>query len=277
MRNTREIKEIMPETYCISEWGGAFIVYMFLLVGKERALLIDSGYGGLDLPQIIGSVTDKPVIHVCSHGHIDHAMGTWMFEKAYLHSSDFDVFNQSKSRELQEKVWNNVNPFIWKLARLSPEQVEERKKRVMEQPDANLFELENLDAIIELGQRPVRWIHTPGHTRGSVMFIDSKTRTLFSGDSLCSNVWLCMPESTTVTAYRDMLLSLRSEVAEHNIKYHCPCHGKKKENIRRLNTNIKMADALLASRKKCKYTDNGLVQGYQYGNGLLKGILFTEM
>lgn len=71
-----EIRQIYKDTYAIlDKTFGAHSVYMYLLVGNEKALLIDSDYGMLDLPQVVREITDKPVICACTHGHLDHALG----------------------------------------------------------------------------------------------------------------------------------------------------------------------------------------------------------
>lgn len=43
------VKKLAENTYRISEWGAFGLVKMYLLIGNERALLIDSGYGKIDL------------------------------------------------------------------------------------------------------------------------------------------------------------------------------------------------------------------------------------
>lgn len=48
------IKRIYEDTYCIQERSlGPLSVYMYLLVGEKKALLIDSGYGTLDLKEMV--------------------------------------------------------------------------------------------------------------------------------------------------------------------------------------------------------------------------------
>lgn len=47
-------------------------VKMFLLEGNDKCLLIDTGVGLTDLPAMIKQITDKPVVVVNSHFHIDH-------------------------------------------------------------------------------------------------------------------------------------------------------------------------------------------------------------
>ena len=47
------VKKLAENTYRISEWGAFGLVKMYLLSGNERALLIDSGYGKIDLKSSI--------------------------------------------------------------------------------------------------------------------------------------------------------------------------------------------------------------------------------
>ena len=70
------VKKLAENTYRISEWGAFGPVKMYLLVGNERALLIDSGYGRIDLKSIVTRITDKPVTLMLTHGYLDHASGS---------------------------------------------------------------------------------------------------------------------------------------------------------------------------------------------------------
>ena len=56
------IKKLYENTYRISEWGAFGPVKMYLLIGNERALLINSGYGKMDLKSIVTRITDKKAV-----------------------------------------------------------------------------------------------------------------------------------------------------------------------------------------------------------------------
>ena len=51
-------------------------VLMTLIIGKEQAMLIDTGYGIYNIYDHIRSITSLPLIVVNSHGHMDHCCGT---------------------------------------------------------------------------------------------------------------------------------------------------------------------------------------------------------
>lgn len=45
---------------------------MYLLLGEDRALLIDTGFGMSKLDEALKEITDLPITVVNTHGHYDH-------------------------------------------------------------------------------------------------------------------------------------------------------------------------------------------------------------
>lgn len=78
MRTDYPIRKIADDTYMISDFG---IANCYLLIGEERALLIDCGLGIGDIKGAVEKITDKPITVVATHGHVDHAGGDGQFEK----------------------------------------------------------------------------------------------------------------------------------------------------------------------------------------------------
>ena len=70
MRTDYPIRKIADDTYMISDFG---IANCYLLIGEERALLIDCGLGIGDIKGAVEKITDKPILVVATHGHVDHA------------------------------------------------------------------------------------------------------------------------------------------------------------------------------------------------------------
>ncbi len=50
-------------------------------------------------------------------------------------------------------------------------------------PHTSLVEVHDGD-LIELGNRPLRIVHIPGHTKGSIAILDVNNRVLYAGDSV---------------------------------------------------------------------------------------------
>lgn len=72
-----EAVKINETTYQFTD--GLNVANMYLLLGSEKALLIDTGNGLSDLPQAIGEITDLPLTVVNTHGHYDHIHGNYLF------------------------------------------------------------------------------------------------------------------------------------------------------------------------------------------------------
>ncbi|MFT4045065.1 MAG: MBL fold metallo-hydrolase [Solimonas sp.] len=131
--------------------------FLYLLFGKDRALLIDSGAGGLRIrPAVDRLIADwqaqhghRPIRLVVahSHGHGDH------------HAGD-DEFRDRPDTE---------------VVGLRPEDV------------VAFFGIEDWPGTIghyDLGGRILDIIPTPGHQPAHIMIYDARTRLLFSGDML---------------------------------------------------------------------------------------------
>lgn len=139
-----EIIQINPYTWRIEDG----FVRFFLLEGKNRAVLIDSGVNCPNAAELIKSITDKTVILLNTHGDGDHTSGTAGFSDIYMHELDY-IHCEVGARY----------------------------------PGTSLIKLNDGD-IIELGERPLRIIHIPGHTKGSVAILDIIERVLYAGDSV---------------------------------------------------------------------------------------------
>ena len=65
LTTAQPIVEIAKDTYEIDEFDCGSI---FVLVGKDKAMVIDTGTGIGDLPAVIRKITDKPIVLVNTHG-----------------------------------------------------------------------------------------------------------------------------------------------------------------------------------------------------------------
>ena len=67
-------------------------VYTTLIIGEEKALLIDTGYGFGDLAGFVRTLTDKPLEVVLTHGHTDHCGGNSQFPMVYMNMMDVPTY-----------------------------------------------------------------------------------------------------------------------------------------------------------------------------------------
>ena len=64
-----------------------------LIEGRERALLVDAGYGMEDVSAYIRTLTDRPVDVLLTHGHHDHVLGARWFPETSMCADDLPVFH----------------------------------------------------------------------------------------------------------------------------------------------------------------------------------------
>ena len=171
--------------------------WMHLIVGQERALLIDTAFGIGDLRGLVETLTDKPVDVVNTHFHGDHSAGNGQFETIFIHKYDIPYL------EMSEKAEN----------RLLPPTGTYREEDIIPLRSAKHIAMED-GFVFRLGEgHEVEVIHMPGHAAGGCMLLDRKYNLLFSGDAVVFTPTLIIgkfpapyyPEYLNVTAFRDAL------------------------------------------------------------------------
>ncbi len=95
------VSDIFPDVKHIRDPLG---VHMTLLLGREKALLFDAGYGVLDLHALIRRITGLPLTLVLSHGHHDHALGAMHFPSSLMLPQDLPVFREYTGRKERERI-----------------------------------------------------------------------------------------------------------------------------------------------------------------------------
>ncbi len=190
------VSEIAWRTWCIDEFG---MDALFLLEGREKALLIDTGTGLFDIPALVRQLTDKPLVVALTHGHGDHVGGIDQFDRVYLHPDD-----QAIAREVTPQWRMNYAAHMLGISGgiydICPESI------IVPEKKAEFLPLGE-GGCIRLGGRDVVVYETPGHTEGGLSFIDAKERILFSGDACNMNTILGIsggkdPEKATVSALK---------------------------------------------------------------------------
>ena len=194
MSNIHEVKKITDTIYTIDELK---IQHNYLVIGKEHALLIDTGYGFIDIKDTIRQITDLPLIVVNTHGDMDHAGGNYLFEDVYISERDLKILPgldncQYKRDQLLVRM---VSPDV-SLAPGGPSEPSVWGKMDVEAwLNHSIWEtryhLIDDGYVFDLGNRKIEVIAVPGHTSGSIALLDHETGFLFSGDALiCAGVYL---------------------------------------------------------------------------------------
>jgi len=80
-----QISSPVPNVWRLSESGA---VTLYLVAGRERAALIDTGFDKGELPDIVRSLTPLPVMLIHSHADLDHIVGDAFWDEAWIHPAD---------------------------------------------------------------------------------------------------------------------------------------------------------------------------------------------
>lgn len=171
--------EFAPGTIEIDEFDCASI---FLFLGKERALLLDTGTGIGDLKGLVESITSLPYDVVLTHGHMDHVGGCGWFPEVYINEKElalnpFDVSVDERkwyANVIMTREHKNYNYDVDRDIRVWP-----AKPLVKPLYDGQQF---------DLGGRVLTFYECPGHCPGEMVMIDPQTRILFSGDAVNNNL-----------------------------------------------------------------------------------------
>lgn len=168
-----------------------------LIIGKNYSMLIDTAYGIGDLKTLVKSITDKPLIVIASHGHMDHTGGNFQFDEVYINKLDIELCKLHNNIDRRKK---NIEAAKAANALNDDFNIES----YVNQKEGNLKELKN-NQIFDLGGIIARIIPMEGHTKGSIGVFLENEKILIVTDATCPFVWLFLKESTGVKTYINML------------------------------------------------------------------------
>ena len=75
-------------------------------------------------------------------------------------------------------------------------------ERLVHGPDGTTFRPMEPGTVFDLGGRRIEVLATPGHTPGSVCFLERERRALYTGDTVCARgILLSLPHSCSCLLY----------------------------------------------------------------------------
>lgn len=166
MNHTIKETKLTNSIICFEETEYAEHCNCYLIIGRDKCLLIDFGIGFIDFSSILEKYSgDKPLITILTHFHYDHFAGSSSFKNilahkinlhnkdlglSYLHENDFS--NRESTRTLNLAI------------------IEDKYEQVTE------------NSIIDLGDYQFLVIYTPGHDETSISLFEPQRKILFCGD-----------------------------------------------------------------------------------------------
>lgn len=193
-----QVKTIVPGVFAISEPRQYEGVTSFLIVGSQRAILFDSGLGVASIAEVVLGLTSLPVTVINSHTHFDHVGGNREF--ADVRNLDEPYSHASARGEIAEALRAYASQTLAedRVCGSLPAGISSREYAI---PTWQIAAHVRDGETIDLGDRRLEVLRTPGHTPDSLSLLDRENGLLFTGDTYYSGeIYLWTPE-TDLAAY----------------------------------------------------------------------------
>ncbi|WP_165968304.1 MBL fold metallo-hydrolase [Saccharopolyspora elongata] len=198
------------------------------LQGSDRDVFIDAGLGIASLRNSFPHLFARSPLLLLTHAHLDHAGGAYEFDDIGVHESEADEVRQPRAASLYaDALCKHLGTTLNVLgSRLPPVLLDAVPE---EHFDIDSFHVRAAAATqtlvendsIDLGSRRLTVLELPGHSPGSLGFLDSESGALFTGDALYDGTLLDDLAHSSATDYRATMTHLLS--LEFAVAY--PGHG----------------------------------------------------
>ncbi len=238
MDNWFTIEEIDRDTFSISEYKHWEETHCYLLVGFEKAALIDTGLGVSDIKKAVDRLTSLPVTVLTTHAHWDHIGGHKYFDAIAVHEAE----NKWLSEKFPLPVQTVKNTLMLKPCEFPSDFSIDSYQVFHGAPQIILHDGD----CIDLGGRILRVIHTPGHSPGHCCFYETERKYLYSGDLVYSGCLDAFYPTTdpqlflqSVRQIRDLNIS-RVLPGHHRLDIPCDIVGRIEKALSKLNSQGKL-------------------------------------
>ncbi|HEX7103389.1 MAG TPA: MBL fold metallo-hydrolase [Nitrolancea sp.] len=195
-----EIRRFDDGVIGIGEPGHEEDVKSYLVIGRDLALLFDSGMGVGNIKQVVESMTDKPVLLVNSHSHWDHIGDSWRFDRVWVHEAEADDLRAGVGNE---RVRRALAPE--RLTQPLPDGVDFQTFSIPGvEPERTLHGGERID----LGDRTFEVVNTPGHSPGGITLVDEANGIALVADAVYAGALYAHLDHSDPVVYRDTLRRL---------------------------------------------------------------------
>jgi glyoxylase-like metal-dependent hydrolase (beta-lactamase superfamily II) len=188
-----EVYEVAPAVFAMYEPHQSEEAISYLIVGRNRAMLFDTGLGIGDLKAVTAQLTRLPIVVLNSHTHDDHVGDNWQFDTVYSMDTSF---SRNSARGSREDAQNEIK--AGEICGALPSGFDRNAYATRPWKIAAWI---HDGSRINLGDRSIEVLATPGHTPDAISLFDRGHGLLFTGDTYYpGTIWLYRPE-TDLAAY----------------------------------------------------------------------------
>lgn len=212
-----EVYRLPGGVYAIAEPQQFQEVNFFLIIGEERALLLDTGMGICPIEPLIRELYDGEILTVNCHCHFDHTGNNYVFQPVYvfddplaLHLAETGLTKEQVGAEADEDMFQFGFPACF-----DPESYHVEPYSVIPIRDGHIF---------DLGGRRIRVFHTPGHSEDHIVLYDETNQILFTGDMVYLGALYTHFDNDVfgrgdIYKYRDSLIRVRDAISPDSRLY----------------------------------------------------------
>jgi glyoxylase-like metal-dependent hydrolase (beta-lactamase superfamily II) len=201
------ITEPSPGVFAILEPLQRERVLSYLVLGNERAALIDSGTGAGSMRAAVATITESPVLLINSHTHWDHVGSNHEFSEIAVH--------RAEAHELAYQYTPDEIAGFFAHDQLLGALPAGRTVATITIGPSTPTQLLDGGEDFDLGGRTLRAIHTPGHSPGLLSFFDEANGVLFTTDTAYPGPLYAYSDETDLDVYirsMDLLTDLAPQV-----------------------------------------------------------------
>ena len=196
---------------------------IYIIEGRDKAILLDAGTKIDDLDKIVAGITSKPITLIATHVHPDHT------------GSAINYFPE---------IWIDAadTPNV-------PQFMADYKGKINYLEDGQVF---------DLGGREIEVVFSPGHTPGSACFFDKANHYGFSGDAFGSGNLLLTTNFSTLLATTTRIAAY---MEKFGIEKMYPGHymGANPETLQRVKDLKKISEEMIEGTRKGNVNGQGMM------------------
>lgn len=208
----------------------------YIVVGNDKAAVIDTMYGKGNILNAVRTVTDLPLMVINTHGHLDHVYGNAYFDEVYIHPEDVSLAEESYSLPQYNTLRRKLKDVAFKTTK-----------------EGDSF---------DLGGITLKVYDIPGHTKGGICILDREDRVLFTGDSINRHCWMQLDDCTSMEDFYLALQRMNTIRPDYDYILHGHAQGFEEATL--------YEDHMEAVKEVIDGTNTAVDEDYEYFDGRCK-------